>query len=104
MADEHKISAEVVDLRSINPLDVEAIIATVKKTGKLLVVHEHPLFGGFGGHVASLAAEYAFHYLDAPIMRVASKNSPVPFSRILEHAVLVQESDIMEAALKLAAF
>ena len=104
LADEHKISAEVVDLRSINPLDVEAIIATVKKTGKLLDVHEHPLFGGCGGHVASLAAEYALHYLDAPIMRVASKNSPVPFSRILEHAVLVQESDIMEAALKLAAF
>ncbi len=104
LSDQHNVSAEVVDLRSINPLDVDAIIASVKKTGRLLVVHEHPHFGGFGGHIASIAAEHAFQYLDAPIMRVASKNSPVPFSRILEHAVLIQEADIMEAALKLAAY
>jgi 2-oxoisovalerate dehydrogenase E1 component len=104
MADEHNVSVEVVDLRSINPLDTDAIIATVKKTGKLLVVHEHPHFGGFGGHVAALVGEQAFRYLDAPVMRVASKDSPVPFSRILEHAVLVQESDIMEAAVKLAQY
>jgi 2-oxoisovalerate dehydrogenase E1 component len=104
LADEHNVSAEVVDLRSINPLDVDAILTTVKKTGKLLVVHEHPLFGGFGGHVASIAAEKAFQYLDAPIMRVASKDCPVPFSRILEHAVLVQESEIMDAAVRLAEF
>jgi 2-oxoisovalerate dehydrogenase E1 component len=104
LADDHNIHAEVVDLRSLNPLDVEGILTSVKKTGRLLVVHEHPLFGGFGGEIASLAAEHAFQYLDAPVMRVASKNSPIPFSRILEHVVLVQEEDILQAALKLANF
>lgn len=104
LADQHNVSAEVIDLRSINPLDIDAILSTVKKTGRLLVVHEHMLFGGFGGEVASLVAEHAFQYLDAPVMRVASKNSPVPFSRILEKAVLIQEEDIMKAAMKLAAF
>ncbi len=104
LRDDHNISAEVVDLRSLKPLDVEGILASVKKTGRLLVVHEHPMFGGFGGEVASIVAEKAFHYLDAPIMRVGSKDSPVPFSRILEHEVLLQEQDILDAAVKLAAF
>lgn len=104
LADQHKIHAEVLDLRSINPLDVDAILQTVKKTGRLLVVHEHPMFGGFGGEVASLVAEQAFQYLDAPVMRVGSKHSPVPFARVLEKAILVQEEDILNAALKLAAF
>jgi 2-oxoisovalerate dehydrogenase E1 component len=102
--EEHGIDAEVVDLRSVNPLDTEAIVSTVKKTGRLLVVHEHQLFGGFGGEVVSVAAEAAFPYLDAPIRRVASKNAPVPFSRILERAVLVQEEDILRAALELGRF
>ena len=104
LADEHGISAEVLDLRSISPLDVDAIVATVKKTGRLLVAHEHALFGGFGGEIVSIVAENAFKYLDAPMVRVASKNSPVPFSRKLEHVVLIQEEDIMREALKLAAF
>jgi 2-oxoisovalerate dehydrogenase E1 component len=104
LADLHGIGAEVVDLRSINPLDVEAILNSVKKTGRLLVTHEHPQTGGFGGEIASLVAEHAFTFLDAPPLRVASKNSPVPFARVLEHAVLVQEDDILQAALKLAAF
>ncbi len=104
LADDHNISAEIIDLRSVNPLDAEAVIHTVKKTGRLLVAHEHPLFGGFGGEIASIVSEQAFQFLDAPVMRVASKNAPVPFSRILEHAVLLQEEDILQAALKLAAF
>jgi 2-oxoisovalerate dehydrogenase E1 component len=104
LADEHNIHAEIIDLRSLNPLDVDAILASVKKTGRLLVVHEHQLFGGFGGEIASLVAEQAFQYLDAPVMRVASKNSPIPFSRVLEHAVLVQEEDILQAGLTLARF
>jgi 2-oxoisovalerate dehydrogenase E1 component len=104
LADEHGIDAEVIDLRSINPLDVDSILQSVKKTGRLLVAHEHPAFGGFGGEIASLVAEHAFKFLDAPPVRVASKNSPVPFARVLEHVVLVQEDDILQAALKLAAF
>lgn len=104
LLDEHNINAEVIDLRSINPLDVDAIVATVKKTGRALIVHEHPTFGGFGGEVASVIASEAFQYLDAPIMRVGSKHAPVPFSRILEKEILVQEEDILHAAVKLAAF
>ena len=104
LADGHGVSAEVIDLRSINPLDVDAILQSVKKTGRLLVVHEHPLFGGFGGEIASIVAEHAFQYLDAPVMRVGSKAAPVPFARTLEHVVLVQEDDILRTAIKLAAF
>ncbi len=104
LADDHGVSAEVVDLRSINPLDVDTILASVKKTGRLLVAHEHALFGGFGGEIASIIAEHAFQYLDAPVMRMASKNSPVPFARVLERAILIQEEDILNAAVKLAAF
>ena len=104
LQEEHGIDTEVVDLRSLNPLDTEAIVATVKKTGRLLIAHEHQLFGGFGGEVAAVAAEAAFPYLDAPIRRIASKNAPVPFSRILERAILVQEEDILRAAVELAKF
>ena len=104
IAESHGINAEVIDLRSINPLDVDAILQTVKKTGKLLVVHEHPMFGGFGGEVASIVAERAFQHLDAPVMRVGAKHSPVPFARVLERMILPQEEDILQAALKLAAF
>ncbi|HUL44985.1 MAG TPA: thiamine pyrophosphate-dependent enzyme [Bacteroidota bacterium] len=104
LADEHGVSAEVVDLRSINPLDVDTILASVRKTGRLLVAHEHALFGGFGGEIASIVGEQAFQYLDAPLMRVASKSTPVPFARVLEKAILLQEEDILQAALKLAAF
>jgi 2-oxoisovalerate dehydrogenase E1 component len=104
LADEHKVSAEVIDLRSVQPLDTETILASVRKTGRLLVAHEHPLFGGFGGEIASIVAEHAFQHLDAPVMRVGSKHSPVPFSRILEHKILLQEEDILNAAVKLAAF
>lgn len=102
--DENGIDAEVLDLRSLNPLDTVAVVSTVKKTGRLLIVHEHPLFGGLGGEIAAVAAEAAFPYLDAPIRRVASKDAPVPFSRILERAILVQEEDILRAALELAKF
>jgi 2-oxoisovalerate dehydrogenase E1 component len=104
LAEEQKIQVEVIDLRSIYPLDTEAIIRTVQKTGRLLVAHEHAMFGGFGGEVAAIVAEKAFQYLDAPVMRVASKYAPVPFSRGLERAILVQENDVHNAALKLASF
>lgn len=104
LATDHNIDCEVVDLRSLHPLDVDGIVGTTKKTGRVLVAHEHKLLGGFGGEVVAQAVEHAFRYLDAPLMRVASKEVPVPFSRVLEKAVLVQEEDIVQAALKLAAF
>lgn len=103
LADE-SITAEVIDLRSLAPWDKDAVMASVKKTGRLLVVHEDKLTGGFGGEVASYVAEHAFKYLDAPVTRLGSKDTPVPFSRILEAAILVQESDVYNAARRLALY
>jgi 2-oxoisovalerate dehydrogenase E1 component len=98
------IHCEVVDLRSLSPLDVDGILASVRKTGRALIVHEDKLTGGFGGEVAAVISEKAFQYLDAPVVRLGSKDTPVPFSKILEAAVLVQESDVYEAAASLAAY
>ena len=95
---------EVVDLRSLSPWDKDTVMASVRKTGRLLVVHEDKRTGGFGGEVGSYVAENAFQYLDAPVCRLGSEDTPVPFSRILESAILVQESDVYEAARKLASY
>ena len=103
LADEG-ISVEVVDLRSLAPWDKDAVLASVKKTGRALVVHEDKQTGGFGGEVASYISEQAFRHLDAPVCRLGSEDTPVPFSRILEAAILLQESDVYEAARKLAAY
>ena len=94
-------SLEVLDLRSLSPLDNEAIMATVKKTGKVLMVHEDKVFGGFGGEVAALINEMAFEYLDAPVKRVGSTFTPVGFNRILEAAVLPDLARIENAATEL---
>ncbi|HET8644995.1 MAG TPA: dehydrogenase E1 component subunit alpha/beta [Vicinamibacteria bacterium] len=75
---------EVVDLRTLVPWDVEAVLASVRKTGRALVLHEAPLTGGFGGEVAATVASAAFEWLDAPVQRLASLDTPVPFSRKLE--------------------
>jgi 2-oxoisovalerate dehydrogenase E1 component len=103
LADED-VSVEVIDLRSLAPWDKNAVMASVRKTGRLLVVHEDKETGGFGGEVASYIAEHAFKYLDAPVTRLGSKDTPVPFSRILEAAILVQESDVYDAARRLASY
>ncbi len=98
------ISAELIDLRTIVPLDLEAILVSVRKTGKLLIAHEAPEFGGFGGEIAALVAERAFMYLDAPIMRLGAKHCPVPYSKILEDAILPQKKDLEAAVRKLSNF
>ncbi|MDA8192384.1 MAG: alpha-ketoacid dehydrogenase subunit beta [Thermaerobacter sp.] len=99
------VSVEVVDLRSIRPLDVEAIVATARKTGKVLIVHEDNLTGGVGGEVSALIAEHALFDLDAPIMRLAGPDVPaMPYSPPLEHAFMVTPEKIQQAALKLARF
>ncbi|PJB59483.1 MAG: 2-oxoisovalerate dehydrogenase [Bacteroidetes bacterium CG_4_9_14_3_um_filter_41_19] len=79
---------EVVDLRSLLPLDEEAILKSVKKTSRALVVHEDKVFAGFGGEVVSLITERAFKWLDAPVQRIGSTFTPVGFNRILEKAIL----------------
>jgi 2-oxoisovalerate dehydrogenase E1 component len=98
------IDCEVLDLRSLFPLDTEAIMATVSKTGRALVVHEDKVTGGFGGEIAALITEQAFTHLDAPVMRVGSLFQPVGFAKQLEDAILPSADKIAEAARKLAAW
>ncbi len=93
------ISVEVIDLRTLVPLDFETVLASVKKTGKFLVVHEAPRNCGFGAELAARVAEEAFLYLDAPVRRVAAKDCPVPYCKDLEEEVLPKASDL-EAALR----
>lgn len=95
------VSAEVLDIRSIIPLDKKAILDSVKKTGKVLVVHEDKVFGGFGGEIASIIAEEAFEYLDGPVKRVGATFTPVGFNRILEAAILPDSDKIYKAAKEL---
>jgi 2-oxoisovalerate dehydrogenase E1 component beta subunit len=95
------VSAEVVDLRTVYPLDEETIIASVAKTSRALVVYESLRFLGIGSEVAAVIGEKAFEHLDAPIMRLAPPNTPVPFSPPLEDAFLPQVADIAAAAKKL---
>lgn len=98
------ISIEIIDLRTIVPLDQDAIIRSVKKTGKVLVAHEAPKSGGFGAEIASLIMEKAFQFLDAPIVRIGSQSCPVPYCKILEDAVLPQSSDLEKALQELARY
>jgi 2-oxoisovalerate dehydrogenase E1 component len=100
-AKEKTASLEVLDLRSLSPLDEESVLATVKKTGKVLIVHEDKVFGGFGGEVAALINEKGFEYLDGPIKRVGSTFTPVGFNRILEAAILPNVERIEKTALEL---
>jgi 2-oxoisovalerate dehydrogenase E1 component len=95
------ITVEVIDLRSINPLDEEGIIKSVKKTGKVLIVHEDKVFGGFGGELAAMITEKAFEYLDAPVKRIGSTFTPVGFNRILEKAILPDEDRIYNTTLEM---
>lgn len=84
LVEEKQIDAEIIDLRTLSPLDYDAIEATVKKTNKVLILHEDTLFGGIGGEIAAHISEHLFEHLDGPVMRCASLDTPVPFSTILE--------------------
>lgn len=97
-------SVAVLDLRSLVPLDEEAILALVKKCGRMVIAHEGPEFGGFGGEVAALIAKKGFEYLDAPIERIGAKFMPVPFSPVLEKQILPQPADITAAILRAVAY
>ena len=88
MKKREEISAEILDLRTLIPLDTEAIYDAVKKSGKVIVLHEDCLVGGIGGEISALINEHCFEYLDAPVMRVASLNSPVPFAENIESIFL----------------
>jgi 2-oxoisovalerate dehydrogenase E1 component len=84
LADDNAGDVEVIDLRSLRPWDTQTVLASVERTGRALVLHEAPQTGGFGGEVASVIAERSFAHLDAPVMRVGSTDTPVPFSKRLE--------------------
>ncbi len=98
-----EISADVIDLRTLMPLDKEAIFASVKKTGKVIVLHEDTYTGGIGGEISALISETCFEYLDAPVVRIASLDTPVPFAPELEQNFL-PVSRFEEALLKLNSF
>ncbi len=98
------ISTEVVDLRTLLPLDRDAILASVRKTNKALVVHEATRTGGVGAEVAAMVAEEAFESLDGPVIRLASKDTPVPHNPVLEAAFQPQVDEIAEAIRRLAAY
>ena len=98
------INAEVVDLRTLLPLDKETILQSVKKTNKLLIVHEDTKTGGIAGEIAAVACEGAFEDLDGPILRVTAKDSPVPFSPPLEERFLPNKNDVLAAARELARY
>lgn len=94
-------SVEVLDLRTITPLDTESVLATVKKTNRVVVVHEAVRTGGFGGEVAALIADQAFDYLDAPVKRVTAPDTPVPFSPPLEQEFIPSVPKILAAVKEL---
>jgi pyruvate dehydrogenase E1 component beta subunit len=97
------VEVEVVDLRSLKPLDKETIVRSVCKTGRALIVHEAPQMGGFGGELAAVVADSeAFDYLDAPIRRLAGRDIPIPYNRTLERSSVPQVEDIAKAARALA--
>jgi pyruvate dehydrogenase E1 component beta subunit len=97
------LEIEVIDLRSLNPLDEATIVQSAAKTGRVLIVHEAPRTGGFGGEVAAVIADSdAFDYLDAPIRRLAGRDIPIPYNRTLERAAVPQVEDIVAAARALA--
>ncbi len=97
-------SIELIDLRTLSPLDFTTVLRSIQKTGKLLIVHEAARTCGFGAELAARAAEGAFLLLDAPIVRVTGKDCPVPYCKSLEDAVLPQKSDIELALRQLRAF
>jgi len=98
LAEEDGAEIEILDLRTLRPLDVESIGASVRKTGRALVLHEAPKFGGFAGEIMACISEEAFDWLDAPIRRVAALDTPVPYSAPLEDAHLPQVADVVLAA------
>jgi pyruvate/2-oxoglutarate/acetoin dehydrogenase E1 component len=92
------VQAEVLDLRSLAPLDREAILASVAKTSRALLLYEARRTGGIGGELAAIITEEAFEYLDAPIMRLASEDAPVPYAPPLEAAFLPSVDKVVEGA------
>ncbi|MCH7615605.1 MAG: alpha-ketoacid dehydrogenase subunit beta [Nitrospinae bacterium] len=98
------IDLEVVDLRTLLPLDQEAILESVRKTSKVIVLHEATKTGGIGAEISALISEYCFDHLDGPILRIAAPDTPVPYSPPLEEFFLPKVDDVLRAARQLATY
>jgi 2-oxoisovalerate dehydrogenase E1 component beta subunit len=98
------VSVEIVDLRTVLPWDREAVLASARKTSKVLVLHEDTRTGGFGAEIVATIAEEAFEDLDAPIKRIAAPDTPVPFSPVLEKAFIPQVDDVVRGLKELAEY
>ena len=101
---EEDISVEIVDLRTLAPLDEETILESVRKTSRAMVLHEDTMTGGFGGEIAARITERAFDCLDAPVVRIASPDTPIPYSPPLEDAFLPNADNVVEKVRWLVAY
>ena len=97
---ELEVSADIIDIRTLYPLDLDIIMESVNKTNRVIVVHEDNLTNGFGGEISALISEHCFEMLDAPILRVASEDVPIAYSSVLENEILVQTDWIKDAITK----
>jgi 2-oxoisovalerate dehydrogenase E1 component beta subunit len=104
LSEEDRVEVEVIDLRTLLPLDEEHVVESVKRTGKLLVVHEDTRTGGIAGEIAMRVNERAFEWLDGPVLRVTAIDAPVPYSGSLEDYFLPQTADVVAAARYLARY
>jgi len=95
------ISVEVIDLRTLNPLDINTILISVKRTNRVIIVEEDCKTGGTGAEISAQIVEKSFDYLDVPIYRVAGKDTPIPCSPVLERAAIPSKEDIIKAAKQL---
>ena len=84
LVEEMNIDAEILDLRTLLPIDYDAVETTVKKTNRVIILHEDTLFGGIGGELSAHISEHYFEHLDAPVMRAAGLDTPIPFAKTLE--------------------
>ena len=98
--DAEGISAEVIDLRSLTPLDTDAILASARKTGRVVVVHEAVKRGGVGGDIAAMVMEEAYDDLDGPVLRIAGRNTPIPYNLNIEKACTPSVEDIVAGVLR----
>jgi pyruvate dehydrogenase E1 component beta subunit len=99
LADEHSVEAEVIDPRTLRPLDLDTILASVRKTNRAVIVEEGWPHGGVGANLATLITEQAFDYLDAPVQRVTGADVHMPYSKRLEQAAIPHEEHVVSAAL-----
>ena len=98
------IQADIIDIRTLNPLDMDTILNSIQKTNRVIIAHEDNLTGGFGGEIAAKIADQGFEFLDAPVKRVASKDIPIAYAPDLEDEILVQTGWLVNVIEEVLAF